>query len=262
MNMSEVVNIPITTVSAIGEIGPYHADINGDTPTGGIRGPFNISSLQPNSAPTYPVLWAHNASIERTMLFGADCECIPRRGVTTKEQELIDQKVSDIWNTASHCHFNHDFQFNSQSTAMQFTTRRTIGGRAWLSIHLSSIEQEKALVLWANTSLGLLLRWWHSNKQQSGRGNIGKLTLQTLPIIDVKTFTTQQLNEAVKIFDYMSDKELKPIHEIDKDLVRIELDEQFARNVLGLTDPILVQGGPLNLLRMKLSREPSIRGSK
>lgn len=58
----------------------------------------------------------------------------------------------------------------SQSTGMQFTPRPTIGGRAWLSIKLPSVELEKALVLWANTSLGLLLRWWHSNKQQSGRG--------------------------------------------------------------------------------------------
>jgi hypothetical protein len=40
---------------------------------------------------------------------------------------------------------------------MQFTPRKSIGGRAWLSISLETAEREKALVLWANTSLGLLL---------------------------------------------------------------------------------------------------------
>ena len=57
---------------------------------------------------------------------------------------------------------------------MQFTPRKSIGGRAWLSISLETAEREKALVLWANTSLGFAAYWWHANKQQSGRGSIGR----------------------------------------------------------------------------------------
>ncbi len=262
MNKSETVNIPITTVMTIGAIGPIHRDINGAAPTGEIRGPFDISPVKPKSSPTYPVLWAHKAKNERTMLFDADCEGIPRRGATNEEQANLDLKVKSVWNTASYCHFNCDFQFNSQSTGMQFTSRRTIGGRAWLSISLSSAEQEKALVLWANTSFGLLLRWWHSNKQQSGRGNIGKSALQTLPILDVTALKPSQLDEAVKLFDAMSGKQLLPLNEIDRDPIRKELDEKFVRNVLGLTETLLISGGPLELLRMKLSREPSICGKK
>ena len=129
MNKLEAADVPITTVATIGEIGPYHADINGRTSTGGIRGPFDISPVMPNSVPTYPVLWSHDAKSERTMLFDADCEGIQRHGSTPKEQQLIDVKVASVWNTASHCHFNRDFRFNSQSTGMQFAPRRTIGGR-------------------------------------------------------------------------------------------------------------------------------------
>jgi hypothetical protein len=145
---------------------------------------------------------------------------------------------------------------------MQFTPRRTIGGRAWLSIRLSSAEQEKALVLWANTSFGLLLHWWHANKQQVGRGNIGKSALQGLPVLDVTALKPNQLAEAVKLFDAMSGRHLLPLHEVDKDPVRWELDEKFARDVLDLAAPIYISGGPIELLRMKLSREPSIRGRK
>jgi hypothetical protein len=183
-------------------------------------------------------------------------------GMTQQERAVIEHKVASVWNTASHCHFNRDFRFNSQATGMQFTPRRTIGGRAWLSIRLSSAEQEKALVLWANTSLGLLLHWWHANKQQSGRGSIGKASLQFLSVLDVTTLKPEQLDQAVKLFDTISGKELRPLHEIDVDPVRRELDEKFMRDVLGLMVPSLVSGGALELLRMKLSREPSIRGSK
>lgn len=262
MNKSAVIDIPIITVAEIGQIGPYHADINGNTATGGMRGPFNISPVTSQSVPTYPVLWSHNAERERTMLFQADSEGTPRVGLTHNEKFAINNKVQSIWDTASHCHFNQNFRFNSQSTGMQFTQRKTIGGRAWLSIQLPSVEQEKALVLWANTSLGILLHWWHANKQQSGRGNIGKLALQTLPVLNVTALKPEQLNEAVRLFDIMSEKPLLAVNEIDKDPVRKELDEQFGRIVLGLSESILAPGGPLELLRMKLSREPSIRGGK
>lgn len=262
MYKSDVIQLPITVVSAIGEIGPYHADINGNTSTGDIRGPFDVTSLSPHSAPTYPVLWSHDAKREQTMLFEADTEGTPRRGATAKEQAIVDMKVKAIWGSASYCHFNRDFRFNSQATAMQFTSRKTTGGRAWLSIQLPTKEQEKALVLWANTSLGLLLYWWDANKQHSGRGSIGKQALQTLSVLDVTALTPEQLAEAVKIFDEMSGKPLLPVHEIDKDPVRKKLDEQFGRRVLGLPESILAPDGPLELLRQKLSCEPSIRGGK
>jgi hypothetical protein len=261
MNKSDATNVPITTVEKIGDIGPIHRDINGRNPRGGIRGPFDTPSIRASSVPTYPVLWSHHANRERTMSFDADCEGIPRRGATAAERSALALKVASVWQTASHCHFNCDFRFNSQSTAMQFTPDKTIGGRAWLSVQLPSVALEKALVLWANTSLGLLLRWWHSNKQQSGRGNIGKSALQTLPVLDVTALTPKQLAKAVALFDAMSGQPLLPLNEIDKDTVRKELDERFGKEVLGLRASVMVSSGPLELLRMKLAHEPSIVGT-
>jgi hypothetical protein len=254
--------LPVTTVAVIGKIGPYHSDINGKTADGGIRGPFTIGAAMPHTASTYPTLWAHDATREHTMVFPADSEGLPLKGSTRDEQKTIDEKVAEVWATASHCHFNQNFQFNSQPTGMQFTPRRSIGGRAWLSIQLSSSDHEKALVLWANTSLGLLLYWWHANKQQIGRGSIGKAALASLPILNVAELTPEQLHDAVNVFDTMSNHSLLPLHEIDKDLVRKELDEQFARDVLRLKKSVWGSGGALELLRMKLAREPSIRGHK
>lgn len=57
-------------------------------------------------------------------------------------------------------------------------------------------------------------------------------------------------------------EQLLPLHEIDKDPVRKELDERFGREVLGLPESILQLGGALEVLRMKLAQEPSIRGNK
>ncbi len=262
MQESEAISVPIVTVRAIGAVGPYHADINFSTSSGGIRGPFIISDVQKGSAPTYPALWKHDATRETTLSFDADSEAQPRQAKSAKEKALIDHKVEAIWATASHCHFNQNFRFNSQPTGMQFTPRRSIGGRAWISIRLATEEQEKALVAWANTSFGLLLHWYYASKQQAGRGNIGRTALQDLPVLNVTAITPTQLKAAAKIFDDLKGEHLLPFHELDKDPVRQKLDERFALEVLGFPTKSVQKGGPLDLLRMKLAQEPSVRGGK
>ena len=177
--------VSITTVSKIGQVGPVHRDINGNTPDGGIRGPFQIEALKTKAAPTYPVLWSHDADRERCMEFEADSEGVIRQGASPAEDINVRNKADRIWATASYCHFNRDFQFNAQSTTMQFTSKKTIGGRAWPSISLNSREEEKALTLWANSTFGILLHWWHANKQQAGRGSMGVSALGSLPILDI-----------------------------------------------------------------------------
>lgn len=266
MKSSEAVKFPVTTVARIGTIGPYHADINGDNikkdGTKTIRGPFDISPVPPGIVPTYPVLWAHDAEREATLMFEGDMQAQTKKTKDQDEREAVDIKAAAVWASASHCHFNQNFQFNSQPTAMQFTPRQTIGGRAWTSLSLLSAEQEKALVLWGNTSLGLLVHWWIANKQQSGRGNVTPNVLEALPILDVTSLTEKQLKSAAKVFDETCHKKLLPIHEIDKDSTRKELDERCAREVLGLPESMPQPGGSLDLLRMKLAQEPSIRGNK
>ncbi len=259
---SDSVNVQMTTVADIGKTGPYHLDVSKRYSNGIIRGPFEVRSLQANVVPTYPILWAHDADRERTMLFEADREGIPFRADSRTDQSVVENKVAQVFQTASHCHSNLDFRFNSQSTAMQFTERKTIGGTAWISIQIPTVEQEKALVLWGNTLLGLLMFWWQSSKQQPGRGRLAKTTLDTLPILDVTALSADQLQRAAQIFDETCQLPLKPLHELDIDENRKTLDRRFYREVLGLPDAILADGGPLDILRQKLSREPSIRGSK
>ena len=237
-------------------------DINGNTPDGGIRGPFRIEPVKTKAASTYPVLWSHDADRERCMEFEADNEGITRQGTSPDEDAFIRDKADRIWETASHCHFNRDFRFNSQSTAMQFASSRTIGGHAWPSINLNTPEQEKALIVWANSSLGLLLHWWHANKQQAGRGRIGVSALGSLPVLDVTTLSKEALSKAVAIFEDIKHRELRPINEIGHDPVRRELDVRMTTEVIGFLPELVAPNAPLALLRQKLALEPSITGGK
>ena len=145
-------------------------DINGTENSGGaVRGPFDVVQRIHGRAPTYPILWAHETEAQQTVLIAPDTEGSIRSGANKAEDKIIREKAKNIWDTASRCHFNRDFQFNSQSTAVAVTARPSIGGRAWPSISFDTVAQEKTFALWMNSSLGLLLYWWYSNKQQSGR---------------------------------------------------------------------------------------------
>ncbi len=83
-----------------------------------------------------------------------------------------------------------------------------------------------------------------------------------MPILDVTGLNAKHLAKAVKLFDEICEKPLSPLHEIDNDPVRKELDERFGAEVLGLPQSMLQPGGALEVLRMKLAQEPSIRGNK
>ena len=61
-----------------------------------------------------------------------------------------------VWETATPLHFNRDFRINSQPLAACLTPDAAIGGRAWPNCRLQHARWEKVLVLWANTTLGLI----------------------------------------------------------------------------------------------------------
>jgi len=134
--MAEIASVPIKTVQEIGEIGPYHADVVGRTASGGVRGPFELKALAGKSAPTYlsDPLGARGRTgkvlSSSAPIMQVFC-CLAR---ILMSRPLLLKKVETVSKTASFCHFNRDFRFNSQSTSMQFTPVKTIGGRACAEI--------------------------------------------------------------------------------------------------------------------------------
>ncbi|MCM8557672.1 hypothetical protein [Sphingomicrobium sediminis] len=253
-------SLPMSTVGQIAAIGPYHMDVNASGAGGTVRGPFKVVSA--SGSPTYPILWAHEADRERTIVFEAEAEGEVKVGKDSDEVDLISRKVTALQATASHAHFNRDWRFNSQSTGMQFSNRKAIGGRAWLSIKVGDEKREKVLALWGNTSVGSLMYWWHANKQQAGRGSIGKNALEDLPVLDLTSLSDKQLDKAAEVFKNFQSKELQPLHEIANDQVRAALDEAFFTEVFGWPAALFVANGPMDLLRQKMGDEPSIHGGR
>ena len=71
---SENVSIPVTRIGDISDRGPYHADIYWNNADGTPRGPFELLKPAVSLTPSHPMLWAHDAKRERSLVVDPDSE--------------------------------------------------------------------------------------------------------------------------------------------------------------------------------------------
>ena len=239
-------HIPMSTLQRVCHVGIQDQNIVGN------GGQTAFVRIKPASAaPTYPMLWGHDAQLETRMVVAPDSEGQVKLGRK--------QRAEDIWDTRSHAHHNRDFRFNAQPLSVAFTVNQTIGGRAWPNVKFDERSQEIAYTLWANTTLGLLCYWWHSSRQQAGRGSMPITAIRSMPTLDITKLTPDQLAKAEEIFEDMRDSQFLPANEAYRDNTRKELDHRVLIDILGLPESIME---PLDLLRLKWCSEPSVHGGK
>ena len=239
-----------TCLDSLGERGLYHLDIAGKNSNGTPRGPFDIIPIQ--GVPEYPALWGHAAERERRLVIPPDSEGEVRPGCA--------ERAVTAWNrTASRLHFTLDFQINSQSFTACLTPTKAIGGRAWPNFLPVRDEWNVPLVLWSNTTLGLLAFWWVGTRQQQGRACLTITQLPRLTVLDPRSLSQEQLAQAEAIFTRFKEKEFLPANEAYRDDARQALDRAVLVELLDLPETVLE---PLDLLRDQWCAEPSVHGGK
>ena len=243
---------PLSTIrlGTIGRKGLLHRDISGKTSNGLPRGPFDIISIQ--GVPEYPVLWSHDAQRERSLVVLPDSEGKVRPG--------YDVQAVSVWKrTASRLHFNLDFRINSQSLTACLTPTKTIGGTAWPNFILDQDKWTLPLVLWANTTLGLLAFWWIGSRQQQGRARLTITQLPGLTVLDPRHLSEEQIAQAEAIFERFKEAEFLPANEAYRDDTRKALDRAVLVDLLHIPEAALE---PLSILRDQWCAEPSVHGGK
>ena len=215
------------------------------------KGPFILNKRKPSRTVTYPALWNHSAKNETKMVCQPDSQLRVRRGRETRAHEL--------WATASRVHLNRDFTFGSQALAVAFTERESIGGRVWPNVIFDDKRRDYAFSLWGNSTLGLLSYWWHSSRQQSSKAGMTIRQSETLPTLDLRALTDDQLAAAETIFNEFRQLDLKPAYLADADPNRALLDRRVIRDLLGLDHATY---RAVRRLAAKWCAEPSVHGGK
>ena len=233
-------------MAALGEVGRrgwYHINIAGSS------GPFTKG--QPTSTSTYPALWNHDAKQETHVVCQPDIQLFVKPG--------MEDKAAHVWASASRAHLNLDFRFTSQPLTVAFTEPASIGGRAWPNVIFDDKQVDYAFAVWANSTLGLLSFWWHSNRQVAGRGTTTITAAESLPVLDFRALTDEQLLTSENIFEEFRDKDLLPAYLADADPNRALLDRRVICDLLGFGEDIYEA---VRRLSAKWCAEPSVHGGK
>ncbi len=256
---TQTISLPVVTLGTVADRGLVDRDITGGptdrAKTGPPQGPFIKRPIRPGEVPTYPMLWAHFANQERKFVVQFDSCGDPRLG--------DEARANKRWNdTASRLHSNRDFRLNSQSLAMCLTPEKCLGGSAWPNVKPHEPKHTIPLLLWCNSTLGLILFWWHGTRQQAGRSRLTITKLPDLPVLDPRTLTEGQVDHCRAIFDGLKDREFLPANEAWRDETRKTLDRRLLFGITSVLqlDPALEEG--LDLLRKQWCAEPSVHGGK
>ena len=256
---SRAISLPIVTLGTVANRGLVHRDISGGPTdrrkTGPPQGPFVVRPARPGEVPTYPMLWAHAADRERRFVVQPDRCGDPREGDERRAVERWDR-------AASRLHSNLDFQLNSQSLAMCLTPEKCLGGTAWPNVIPHDQRYELPLLLWSNSTPGLILFWWEGTRQQQGRARITITKLPEMSVLDPRTLTKEQTNRCRTMFEDFKDRVFLPANEAYRDEVRKDLDHALffgSASVLQLEPGLEAR---LDLLRDQWCAEPSVHGGK
>ncbi len=239
--------IPICLVNDIAKISASHRDIFEK----GQRGAFDIEEGCTDTD-LYPGLWHLNAPAQRAMLVKPDCHAIPRPNRHEKAQIIL--------RNSGRVHFNVDMGFSANSLGVLFTEKSALGISSLPNVVLEKLIFDYVWTLWGNSTLGLLLHWAHSGKQQPGRGRGSRTSLLQMPTLDVRCLSEQALANAEQVFHDLKHKRMLPFNEADHDPVRHELDRRLLNEVLDITSEDAHNA--VHRLRELLCAEPSIHGGK
>ena len=239
--------IPICLVGDIAEVGASHRDIHEK----GERGAFDVEKTYTNTD-LYPGLWHVNAPKQRAMAVEPDCHLITRPNRHNKAQTILARN--------GRVHFNTMMRFNANSLGVLFTEKSALGINSLPNVVLKKQIYDYVWTLWGNSTLGFLLHWAHSGKQQPGRGVSSRTALLQMPTLDVRCLSDEALANAESVFHALKHQRMLPFNEAAHDPVRHELDRLLLTEVLNITSEDAHNA--MRRLRELLCAEPSIHGGK
>jgi hypothetical protein len=203
------------------------------------------------NATNYPSVWGHDCTRNMTMVISPNRYLRPLGGPKTGRKL---RKPSLLWQGAGRVLLAERMRLNTMRIPAGWTPREVLSN-VWWTFRLSPgipVDVEKAMVLWFNSTLGLLLYLAHKSETEGPFVDFKKPVLESMPVPDFPSLGRRALRKLSVAFDRLSADRVAPLGEIVRDPTRVSADQTFCE-ILHLPD--------LSPLREALSREPILTGS-
>lgn len=227
-------SITLCPLGELGTLGPDARDIHDGFSLA--RGKTAFSSF-----------WSHDASVVTTLAQSPNRYLSPlhqaKKGRPLRQAEIL-------WPRAGRLLIAERQRLNTQRLACIRLDASVLSNVWWpLALRQASEEDEKALTLWLNSTLGLITVWAHREETEGAWVKFKKPLLSAMPVLDVRALTTAQRQELAGAYDRLCREPLLPFPQMAQDPVRKAIDEAIAQ-ALGLPD--------YSVLRELLAREPIV----
>jgi hypothetical protein len=226
--------IPICLLGELSFLGPDRRDVMDG---------FRLASALTN----YPSLWGHDTQSVSTIAQ------IPNHYLSPLHRARPGRslrKTTDLWPRAGRLLIAERLRLNTQRLAAVRLDMKVLSN-VWKSVILrdESDEHEKALVLWLNSTLGLVLFWAHRQETQGAWVEFKQSALNDMPVLDIRSLSDSQKRLLIDAYDTLSTKIMLPFPQMANDPVRRAIDMAISK-ALELPD--------LSVLRNLLGQEPVV----
>jgi hypothetical protein len=226
--------IPICLLGELSFLGPDRRDVMDG---------FRLAS----ALTSYPSLWGHDTQSVNTIAQVPNHYLSPLHRARPGRSL---RKTADLWPRAGRLLIAERLRLNTQRLAAVRLNMKVLSN-VWKSVVLrdESDEHEKALALWLNSTLGLVLFWAHRQETQGAWVEFKQSALNDMPVLDIRSLGATQKRLLVDAYDILSTQILLPFPQMANDPVRQAIDVAISK-ALGLPD--------LSVLRNLLGQEPVV----
>jgi hypothetical protein len=196
----------------------------------------------------YPAFWGHAAEAVKTMQQSPNHYLTP---LSKAKPTRPLRKLTDLWPKASRVLIAQRPWLNTKSVIAVRVTNKVLGD-VWCPVILSSDdgeEAEKALTIWFNSTLGLLMLLGHREETRGAWVQFKKPELEAMPVLDIHGIGAKRMHKLAQAYDDFALRSLKPFPDMANDSTRDALDRAVA-SVLDIPD--------FSALRDLLAREPML----
>lgn len=199
-----------------------------------------------DKAPGHPAFWGHDAT-EVTSLLQQPNAYLSKLSKPKEKQRK--GYAETLLRQAGNVLIAERMWLNTQSAPAMFVAQPVLSN-VWWPVQLRDDSHDnaaKSLIVWLNSTLGLLILLSYRAETRGAWVDFKKPTLQSLPVIDLQRLKKDAMRTLVRCFDEVAAGSIQPLQKIAEDEARKRIDDSVCE-ALGLPD--------LAELRERLSLEP------
>jgi hypothetical protein len=232
--------IPLCELGTIADLGPDPRDVYDG---------FDLA----DGKTSYPALWGHDAQSILTMDQSPNQYLQP---LAKAKAGRPFRKLEHLWPKAGRVLVAQRTRLNTKRVTAVRVSKKVLGD-VWCPVLVKKRgpdldDAEKALVLWLNSTLGVLIFDGYREETEGAYVQYKKPVLNQMPVIDVWKISRETLTALGKAYDNLANLTLLPFSQTIGDSGRTAIDQALAQ-ALKLPD--------ISPLRELLGQEPIVSGS-